>query len=141
MISSGPAATASADTIALPLSRPSSSRGRTSRSLSPWMLSSLRVATTDPTTLASCMGLSLLLLAFGRGRRRASERHDGVDLVVRTCDDVHGDDVADASGRGLGRVTRRANGSDVAADDDGGVAAARLLVRNELRARGLHRGI
>src|ERR1051326_287429 len=53
--SSGPAPTASAETMAFPVSFPSSSSGLTTRSLMPLMLCSLRVETTVPTTLASCM--------------------------------------------------------------------------------------
>ena len=41
-----------------PVSRPSSSTGRTSSSFSPSRLGSLRVATTVPTTFASCMAAS-----------------------------------------------------------------------------------
>src|ERR1044071_4709405 len=53
--SSGPAPTASAETTMFPISFPSSSSGLTTRSLMPLMLCSLRVETTVPTTLASCI--------------------------------------------------------------------------------------
>src|SRR5205807_2277437 len=125
--SSGPAPTASAATRGFPESRPSSSRAFTTRSLSPSRFGSLRVETTVPTTLASCIGSP-----FGRAearptlllRRRcgrAAERHDHVDLIVRPGDHVHGDDIADAACRRLRRVARRANGRDIAANDDRGV--------------------
>src|SRR5258706_13512718 len=132
--SSGPAPTASAETMAFPLSFPSSSRGRTTRSLMPWMLSSLRVETTVPTTRASCMvssGLGcwdvgmlggatfqhpnvptsqLLGLLFPlRRRRRPAQRHHRVYLIVRARDHVHGDHVADSAGCRLRRVALRAD--------------------------------
>ncbi len=69
-ISSGPAPTASAATRNAPVSRPSSSTPRTSRSLSPSRLVSFWLATTVPTTLASCMGVPLRAAPPGRREGR-----------------------------------------------------------------------
>src|SRR5262249_31664099 len=152
----GPAPTASAETMAFPLSFPSSSRGRTTRSLMPWMLSSLRVETTVPTTRASCMGppcrcrlpagtvgrqKPAATLLFALRSRGGAARHPGGRRVVGGRDDGPGDHVADGAGGGLRGVAGGADRGHIAAHDDGGVAAAGLLVGDQLHARGLHRGV
>src|SRR5690242_422408 len=131
--SPSPAPTASTATATPPVGVPSTSHARTTRSFSPSSVGSLRVATSVPMTLPRTIGL---LLAVG-----APERQHRVDVGVRPRDHVDRDDLAHALGGALASLGRRLHGRDVAADDRGDVAAAGLLVADELDLRGLDHGI
>src|SRR5207248_3872556 len=112
-----PAPTASMATTKGPTGLPSASAPRTSRSLSPESSSSLRVATTVPTTRPRSMARRLLLRAGGRdaafqshlaaGLGGAAQGEGGVDVGVRPRDDVHRDQLADAFGSPGSRLGRR----------------------------------
>src|SRR5215468_8180576 len=131
-----PAPTASTATATAPVGLPSTSHARTTRSFSPSSVGSLRLATSVPMTLPRTTAPLLLAVAAGLDRRPA-ERHDGVDVGVRPRDHVDRHDLADALGGALAGLGRRLDRGDVAAHDRGHVAAAGLLVPDELDLGGL----
>src|SRR5712671_26 len=106
-----------------PTGFPSASAPRTSRSLSPESSSSLRVATTVPTTRPRSMAGRLLLRAGGRdaafqshlapGLGGAAQGQRSVDVGVRSRDDMNGDQLADALGSPGSGFGRRLHRSDV----------------------------
>src|SRR5262245_43997343 len=129
--SSRPAPTASAATTRPPDGESLSSSSRTTRSLRPERPASLRVETTVPTTWPRITRSLPGSFALADGQHVLERR-------VRTRDDVDGDDFADAGGRRLAGFGRRAHRRDVAADDRGDIAAADLLVADQLHLGGLH---
>src|SRR6476646_1446953 len=102
--------------------------GRTISSLLLTRRSSLRVATTVPTTLASSIGVcgesetsnfELQTSDFLLGLLRLADREHVLEIRVRTRDDVHRDQLADATRGGGTRVRCGLDGRDIAADDGG----------------------
>src|SRR5262249_11154307 len=71
----------------------------------------------------------------------AAEREDQIHVEVRAGEDVRGDDLPDPPGACLAGVDRGLHGRHVAPDDRGDVAAARLLVPDELDLGGLDHGV
>src|SRR5262249_49878691 len=67
-----------------------------------------------------------------------AERQHQVDVGVRARNDVHADQLAHALRGALTGLGRRLHRRDVAADDGGHVAAADLLVPDQLDAGRLH---
>src|SRR5688572_2380287 len=134
--SSRPAPTASAETTSWPVGLSPSSSSRTTSSLRPDRPESLRVETTVPTTWPR---ITRSLPSAG-GFALADGQHV-LERRVRARDDVHGDDLADARGGGLAGLGRGPHGCDVAPDDRGDVAAADLLVADQLHLGGLDHGV
>src|ERR1044071_4829282 len=128
-----PAPTASTAMATAPVGLPSTSHARTTRSFSPSSVGSLRLATSVPMTLPRTTA-ALLLAVAGPD---SAERQDGVDVGVRPRDHVDRHDLADALGGALAGLGRRLDRGDVAAHDRGHVAAAGLLVPDELDLGGL----
>src|SRR5689334_6204908 len=129
-----PAPTASTAIAIAPVGLPSTSQARTTRSLSPSSVGSLRVATSVPMTLPRT--IESLLVGAG-----PAERQHRVDVGVRPRDHVDRDDLAHALGGALAGLGGGLHGRDVAAHDRGDVAAAGLLVAHELDLRRLDHGI
>src|SRR5512140_2270846 len=134
-----PAPTASTATAIAPLGLPSTSHARTTRSFSPSSVGSLRLATSVPMILPRIMAGRSLLRAVGRAG--AAERQHRVDVGVRPRDHVDRHDLADALRGALAGLGRRLDGRDVATHDCGHVAAAGLLVTDELDLGRLDHGV
>src|ERR1043165_7592555 len=108
-----PAPTASTAIAIAPVSLPSTSHARTTRSFKPSSVGSLRLATSVPMTLPSTILARLLL------RTRATQREHGIDVGVRPRDHVDRHDLADALGGALAGFGRCLHGRDVPANHRG----------------------
>src|SRR3990170_758081 len=118
-----------------PVSASSTSSWRITSSVSPSMVGSFFEATRVPTTRPSSTGRPGSLL--GRGLIGAAKGENHVDVDVRAGDHVRGDDLADLLRAADAGVDRGLHRGDVTAHDGRHVAAARLLVRDELHLRRL----
>src|SRR5262245_23149469 len=117
-----PAPTASAATIGAPSGFPSTSHGRINRSLTPSRVGSLRDATTLPSTRAR----NILATSLSAQRQR------GIDVDMRTRNDVHGNDFANSFRRALCGFGGGLDRGDIAPHHRRHVATAGLFVADEL---------
>src|SRR6186713_132297 len=125
---------------------------RTTRSFVPTSFSSLRVATSVPTTRPTCIvaypcrlsGATRGLVPGAAGVSSLSgfaDREHVLEVVVRTRNHVDGDELADPAGRGRARVGGRLDRGDVAPAHDGHVAGPDLLPAHDDHLRGLDHGV
>ena len=72
---------------------------------------------------------------------RLADRQRVFEVRVRTRNDVHRDELADAARGGSARIGGGLHRGDIAAHDGGDVAGADLLPADQRNLRGLHHGV